>query len=411
MVLSSHQWPTPRWVSHESYRVRNQQMDNYVQEQSGKSVEDDAVDWNADLQEDATDELKVNPFIRIQFGPPIVCDLLLEGSSVIVPDSAYLELITQLDKSVGMSVLIEKVERLFSVGELEAEAIITDLRTNRLLVNASEKNEEMDGVRHWIRRGWLDALVLHLKSRNIDCLDDRSEDSRELIGMNFDDVVKQEGIPAFWKEYPDCPVFELPEAQVLPEDQSFEEVLLRRRSFQPWAQDQLKLSQLSTILSLANKESLRLRNIAESEAQKRPEVLMDSSFSALETYFFAFSIESLPDGLYHYDIRTHCVHLIKEGLFRDQVAYMCIGQRKAGSGSCAFLVSAVFERYMYRYRHPRAYRNLLINVAEFAHRYILLSTALGLSTFMTPALQDEYADDLVGVNGYEEAPLYVVSIG
>jgi hypothetical protein len=250
-------------------------MDNYVQEQSGKSVEDDAVDWNADLQEDATDELKVNPFIRIQFGPPIVCDLLLEGSSVIVPDSAYLELITQLDKSVGMSVLIEKLERLFSVGELEAEAIITDLRTNRLLVKASEKNEEMDGVRHWIRRGWLDALVLHLKSRKIDCLDDRSEDSRELIGMNFDDVVKQEGIPAFWKEYPDCPVFELPEAQVLPEDQSFEEVLLRRRSFQPWAQDQLKLSQLSTILSLANKESLRLRKIAESEAQKSPEVLMD----------------------------------------------------------------------------------------------------------------------------------------
>ncbi len=156
---------------------------------------------------------------------------------------------------------------------------------------------------------------------------------------------------------------------------------------------------------------MRLRNAVEEQIQDRPEVLLDSAFSALETYFFAFSIEGLPNGIYHYDLRSHSVSLLREGLFRDEVARMCIGQRKPGSGSCTFLISAVFERYMYRYRHPRAYRNLLINVSEFAHRYILLSTALGLSTFMTPALQDEQADALLGVNGYEEAPLYVVAIG
>lgn len=355
--------------------------------------------------------IKVNPLMRVQFGPPLVCDLLLDGRSVELPDGAYIELIAQMDQAVDIELLIKMVEKIFTVPTMEAEAIIADLKQAAVLVDADHKRQEMVGVQHWIRRGWLDALILHLKSRDIDCLDDGVQNSRRHNGDLLRGVIEQEGLPELWREYPDSQRFELPPAEPLPENQTFEDVLLRRRSFQPWTQKQLKLPQLSTILSLANKENLRLRKEVEARVQGSPEVLLDSAFSALETYFFAFSIEGLVSGMYHYDPRTHSVSLLKEGLFRDDVARMCIGQRRPGSGSCTFLISAVFERYMYRYRHPRAYRNLLINVSEFAHCYILLATALGLSTFMTPALQDEQADALLGVNGYQEAPLYVVAIG
>ena len=204
--------------------------------------------------------LKVNPFMRIQFGPPIICDLLLDGRSVELPDSAYIELIAQLDQNVERSLLIQMIEKIFEVSTSEAEVIIVDLEKTGVFVGADEKRAEMEGVHHWIRRGWLDALILHLKSRDIDCADDDAQDSRGHNGEMLRKLIEQEDLPELWRRYPNSQMFELPLAESLPEGQTFEDVLLRRRSFEPWAQKQLKLSQLSTILSFANKENLRLRN-------------------------------------------------------------------------------------------------------------------------------------------------------
>lgn len=161
----------------------------------------------------------------------------------------------------------------------------------------------------------------------------------------------------------------------------------------------------------ANRETVRLRKEAEATYESNSGVLLNSAFSALETYFFAFSVDGLEPGLYHYDPRGHRAVLLRRGDLTDEVVTMCIGQDRPRGAACAFVITAVWERYMFRYRHPRAYRTLLINVAELAHKYILLATALDLSTFLTPALRDEFADQLLGVDGLKEAPLYVVAIG
>jgi hypothetical protein len=90
---------------------------------------------------------------------------------------------------------------------------------------------------------------------------------------------------------------------------------------------------------------------------------------------------------------------------------MCAGQQRPGGAACAFAISAVFERYMFRYRHARAYRTLLVNVSELAQKYIMLATNFGLSTFMTPLFFDEVASELLGVDEYEEAVLELVAVG
>ena len=354
--------------------------------------------------------LTLNPFFRIHLGPPITCDLLLDGKSLVFHDPRYIELLSQLENIKIVEEITRKVKAVFCVGCQDADKIINELVHNRILVtNINDYN--LEGIQHWIKRGWLDALVLHLRSRNIDCLDDEAADSHAHNDSVMEELIASEGMPDVWKIYQNKARYPLGKGEPLPENQTLEEVLLRRRSFEPWKQKTLRLAQLSTILSYANKETLRLRIEIENEVARRPSVLLNSSFTALETYFFAFAVEGLPNGIYHYDMRSHAVSLLREGVFREEVARMCIGQRRPSTARCVFVVSAVFKRYMYRYRHPRAYRNLLINVSEFAHKYILIATAFGLSTFLTPALEDEYADTLLGVNGYEEAPLYVVAVG
>jgi len=123
------------------------------------------------------------------------------------------------------------------------------------------------------------------------------------------------------------------------------------------------------------------------------------------------SVDGVEPGIYHYDIQMHQLRLIMSGDFRDKYVQMCIGQSRPHSSSCAFILTADWQRFMYRYRHPRAYRTLLINTAELAHKYVLLATAFKLGTFLTPAFRDEIAEGLLGVDGLVEAPLYTVAVG
>ena len=378
-------------------------MDNLMEESY------EVRDNNGVLTHSPDTTLSLNPFFRIHFGPPITCDLLLDGKTLEFPDMRYIALLAQLGETEPKSVILERVRDLFNLDDTGSQEILDDLVERRVLI-ADRAEYDLTGVRHWIRRGWLDALVLHLRTRDIECLDDNAVDSYAYNDMVVKGMLRNEPPPSIWKEYPQHERYPLGQTEELP-PQTLDEVLLRRRSFEPWQQRSLRFTQLSTMLSYANKETVRLRREIENNIEKNPSVLFNSSFAALETYFFAFAIDGLPNGLYHYEPRTHAAVMLRPGTYKEEIARMCIGQRRPSTARCVFVISAVFERYMYRYRHARAYRNLLINVSEFAHKYILLATAFNLSTFLTPALQDEYADQVLGMNGYTEAPLYVVAIG
>src|SRR5262249_1963267 len=146
----------------------------------------------------------------------------------------------------------------------------------------------------------------------------------------------------------------------------------------------MRLAQLSTLLHHANIETLRLRLETVAKMTEQPEVAFNSAFSALETYVVAHDVENVAQGLYHYYPRNHRLVCVRAGQLRDEVTEMCIGQARAGNGAITLLITAVWERYTFRYRHGRAYRTLLINVSELAQKYLVLATALRFSTFLTP---------------------------
>jgi nitroreductase len=79
----------------------------------------------------------------------------------------------------------------------------------------------------------------------------------------------------------------------------------------------------------------------------------------------------------------------------------------------SFLFTADFERYQWRYRHSRALRNILMDLASLAHRLILATTALEHDNFLSPAIADQEAEELLNIDHreFEEAALYVVSVG
>lgn len=182
----------------------------------------------------------------------------------------------------------------------------------------------------------------------------------------------------------------------------------------PWQKKRaFKIKEISQILYYANLESKQAREKTKEQFSINPESILNySSFSALETKVIILrDVESIKTGIYHYDLKKHSLVKLKDGLFEENLVKMCIGQRQLRGATFSFIITAYWEKYFNRYNHARAYRNLLINAGELAQKYLLLATMYKMSQFITPAFEDKFADELMGCNGYETAPIYSVTLG
>lgn len=349
--------------------------------------------------------MKLNPLMKIDniSDERCIVKLLIDRKTYKINREMLFSLLNILEGSPSYTEVKEKLVEKFSVDENVVEIFLDNLKNTKILLD-NWQNYPIDQIEYWRKHKWLNALIYHLESQNVECFDDGTNkgDDKKNYELTLGDKAK------IWKRYPNSLIKNLPKTDFGVFDTiPFEEVLLRRNSFSPFKSKPIKLFDFSNILAASNADLLRIRLRLEESTKS----LYDSCFTALETYVFVISIEDINPGLYHYNPKDHNLSLIKEGDFRNEIEELCIGQRRAASGGCLFLLVADPARYMLRYKHERAYRNLLVNVAEFAQQYIFYSTALGYSTFLTPAIKDEFASHLLGIDGITELPLYTVAIG
>lgn len=355
---------------------------------------------------------KLNPFFRVRLKKPLICELFLQGKELELPSWRYLHLIHSLRGEHNHEELSFKAASCLSIEVEQAKSVIDDLIENQILVDTNFSDTRMEAINHWIKRGWDEALALHFKTRDIHFDDSTSDDPDTYNREAFKSIRETEPFPGCWTTYTgehiSLPKYNKEWAKDL---LNFEQALLQRRSHGPWRKTPIEISELSHILHLANAETRRLRLETEDNLDQRPEMLLNSAFSAIESYLLIFNVAHLQPGLYHYNPKNHSLTLIKKGMFREDIAKICIGQQRPAEASCAVILTSVWERYMYRYRHPRAYRTLLINIAELAQKYLILATQHRFGTFLTPALKDEYAENFMGLESAKESPLYVVAFG
>lgn len=352
--------------------------------------------------------LKRNAFMRLRFTQPPQLDLLLEGKSFEVRDHDVIRAIVYAENPIEEKSLLEKLDASTDHGTSHVE-LLKELVTAQILVSDNYRHRLQDAAEHWQRRGWLDALVLHLRSRSLDYADFGATQFKSIAPSEQprNDPIPDSSMASdtgVWIELPACKRGMHGGADLL-------QVMRSRRSGEAWTTNVMSTEMLARILQAGNLESLRNRE--EIAHSSRPEqTLFDrSSYSALETYVICNKIDGIEAGVYRYEIATGRMHQIANGDFSSKLVEMCIGQGKVRGCACALLIAAHWQRYYMRYRHPRAYRNLLINTAELAHYYILAATAAGLSNFITPAFNDAVAASLIGQKTTSMGPLYMVAIG
>lgn len=131
----------------------------------------------------------------------------------------------------------------------------------------------------------------------------------------------------------------------------------------------------------------------------------------LETYVLALNVTGLPKRAFHYDAATHELVDLGRRVSASAVQRALAGQYYFKRAGAILVMSAVFERSMWRYPANRAYRTVLIDAGHLGQTFCLAATALGLAPFCTMAFLESELERLIAVDGVSEGAMYVVGVG
>ncbi len=131
----------------------------------------------------------------------------------------------------------------------------------------------------------------------------------------------------------------------------------------------------------------------------------------IEVYPIINQVEGIPSGIYHYSVRRHGLELVKEGNFIDHVPKLAADQPWVRGASVFFIMSAIFPRSMWRYRFARAYRVIQLDAGHLGQTFQLVSTCLGLDSFITAALRDSLVESALQIDGIMESVIYAGAVG
>ncbi len=207
--------------------------------------------------------------------------------------------------------------------------------------------------------------------------------------------------PERYKTYSDAARIELPD----PHGEwglSLAETIEQRRSRREYITDPISLAELSRLLHAASgiTEPARGFRAAPSAGALYP----------LETYAVVHHVAGLAPGLYHYAVADHALEQLRPGDLRARLVVAGIGQEMLGQAQVCFVLSAIFQRTRWKYRE-RTYRYVLLEAGHVGQNLYLAATAMGMGACAVGAFLDDDLNELLGVDGEEEAVLYVIAVG
>jgi SagB-type dehydrogenase family enzyme len=192
-------------------------------------------------------------------------------------------------------------------------------------------------------------------------------------------------------------------------DDDFADVLRARRTWRRYSKTPIAIDQLATMLALA-------AGVQQWITGADVEIPLKTSPSggarhAIEAYVVARDVRGLKAGVYHYAPDRHALERIGPRVSIARLrAYVPQSEYFASASAMVFL-TAIFDRILWRYPYPRAYRAALIEAGHVCQTFCLAATKLGLAPFSVMALADSLIEHDLGIDGITEAVLYGAGVG
>jgi SagB-type dehydrogenase family enzyme len=207
--------------------------------------------------------------------------------------------------------------------------------------------------------------------------------------------------PEPYKTFADAERIVLPNPRGYP-GLSLEEAIESRRSVRSYSSASLSPEGLSRLLHAAQGVTGQQRGFRAAPSA--------GALYPFELYAVAHNVTGLEPGIYHYAVREYELELLRQEDLRAAVMRAGLRQDFLGQANVCFVLSAIFQRTRWKYRE-RTYRYVLLEAGHIGQNLYLAATAMGLGACAVGAFDDDEFNDLLGLDGKEEAVLYVISVG
>ncbi|MFN2387851.1 MAG: SagB family peptide dehydrogenase [Thermoanaerobaculia bacterium] len=273
-----------------------------------------------------------------------------------------------------------------------------------LLLPEKEGRRRLSRLRTW--KGNLASAQYHVACRDPRYLVRPAELDRYLR-----DRVATRRRPPRFKRYPAAPGVMLPSGR--PRSAAachFDKVLGARRTTREFARRPVLLEDFAALLrgTWGKTGELDTEHLGKLTTKTSPSA---GALHPIECYALVSNVRGLASGLYHYEVERDELRRLRAGPMRTAAVRAASGQSWVGRAAFLCVMTAVFERTLWKYRIEAAYRVLWLEAGHLAQTFCLLAASRGLGSFVGDTLQDSAIEELIGLDGVREFPVYLCGAG
>jgi SagB-type dehydrogenase family enzyme len=185
---------------------------------------------------------------------------------------------------------------------------------------------------------------------------------------------------------------------------SVEQAIRQRRSERSYSSDPVSLAELSQVLFAAQGIT---GAVGDRPLRAAPSAGATYPF---EVYAFVNRVEGLEPGIYHYIPHGHEVKTVREGEFGEALSEACNGQTMPLEAALTIVLAAVPERTIDVYGQ-RGLMYIYMEAGHISENIYLQCASLDLAVVAVGAFYESEVDALIGLDGEQEAAVYVNCIG
>jgi SagB-type dehydrogenase family enzyme len=265
----------------------------------------------------------------------------------------------------------------------------------------------------WTERGWRGAFEFHLHVGAIPRMDYRDDEALKADVATMKEFAAAEPLPSNYKELPGSALLPLQPYKAAKRSSAptaLSELLSDRPGF--FEQGPLSFSDFSRLTYLAfgqvSKKSFPFTG--EHVLRTSPS---GGSRHPTEVYPIVFSVEGVPTGLYHYNVKRHGLEAMRPG---DHSAFvrehlLMLPDRATWPHAVVYLCSTLFERSMFRYRDSFSYRVVHHDIGHLLQTVALLAGDVSRRCYRSYALHHDSVERWLAIDGISEAAIAFAVVG
>lgn len=131
--------------------------------------------------------------------------------------------------------------------------------------------------------------------------------------------------------------------------------------------------------------------------------------NVFEAYIVVNSVVGLERGIYHYSASQHSLVSVGPDI-PSHLGELVAGQEWADDKPAMIILVAYFERLMWKYQDPNAYRVALIEAGHKGQNIALCATAHGLSACPTAAINHDAVTRYLKIDNMLHTPIYALTL-